>query len=296
MTTTQKGSGTGLFDHGAVRVVDYNSSYNNILVRGCSAFGALRSDGEPVSLSHLVKVIQHDVNFASTGITLGSSPMVIDICLIGFGSGDKDEGIVQNEIGWFTDSAQFPNGNSGPYPVYFSATKPGITAGTTMIYWPIQALGGTPPSGIGGTWSISPANTIGPGVDNEGFNFSGLIWAIRNALQGQTASLPNAPASLGQIRDAIIYVHCDSGVNRTGAAVAGYLMTFGSNLAALRLPSSNGVPYSLADAQTAAYNAPPDNDKPIGGSDLPVTQAYCNYVYTKNMDGTLIEACLIASN
>ncbi|NWD71754.1 hypothetical protein HX870_29530 [Pseudomonas gingeri] len=288
--------GDGSFIPGSVRVVDYNTFFNNILVRGSSAFGANIKTDEPFAISDLVGAIKKDENFSSTGITLAANPMVIDFCLIGFGS-DKDKYIVEAEIKWFTENSTTPNGNSGPYPVYFSATNTGVTAGSTMMYWPIQALGTELLETVGATWNPSPANSIGTGTDKEGFDYSGLIWAIWNALQGQTANLPNAPSALTSIKDAIIYIHCDSGVNRTGAAVAGYLMNFGTHVAAMNLPSTNGVPYTLAQAQTAANLAPPSNDSsPPGGADIPVAQAYCNYLYTKTLDGELSVACLPASN
>ncbi|MFD2643450.1 hypothetical protein [Pseudomonas japonica] len=296
MTTTDKKiHGHGNFIPGSVRVVDYNSYFNNILVRGSSAFGAKTEAGDPFVIADLIAAIKSDENFASTGITLSANPMVIDFCLIGFGS-EKDQKIVESEIAWFAEGSPTPNGNSGPYPVYFSATNSGVAAGTTMMYWPIQALGSSLLQSVGATWNPSPANSIGPGTSNEGFNYSALVPAIWNALQNQTPNLPGVPATLQAITNAIIYVHCDSGVNRTGAAVAGYLMTFGSNLAALDLPASNGVPCTLAKAQAAAGRAAPSNDSPPGGVDIPVTQAYCNYIYTKNIDGELIAACLPASS
>lgn len=296
MTTTEKKiHGHGNFIPGSVRVVDYNSYFNNILVRGSSAFGAKTTSGDPFVLSDLTSAIEADENFSSTGITLSANPMVIDICLIGFGS-EKDQKIVESEIAWFADGIPTPNGNQGPYPVYISASNSGIAPGTTMMYWPIQALGSPMLETVGATWSPSPANSIGPGTDNEGFNYSALVPALWNALQNQTANLPGGTAAPQSITNAIIYVHCDSGVNRTGAAVTGYLMTFGSNLAALDLPSTNGVPCTLAKAQAAAERAAPSNDSPPGGVDIPVTQAYCNYIYTKNIDGELIAACLPAGS
>lgn len=38
-----------------------------------------------------------------------------------------------------------------------------------------------------------------------------------------------------------------------------------------------------------SFNAPGNN--PPGGTDLPVTQAYCNYVTTGKIDGTLSTFC-----
>lgn len=296
MTTTEKKiHGHGEFIHGSVRVVDYNSYFNNILVRGSSAFGAKTETGDAFTMADLISAITSDVNFASTGIKLSANPLVIDFCLIGFGS-EKDEKIVKSEIDWFAADSTLPSGNEGPYPTYYSASNSGVTSGSTVVYWPIQALGTPLLTTVGATWNPSPANSIGPGTSNEGFNYSALVPAIWNALNNQTANLPSGTGVPTSITNAIIYVHCDSGVNRTGAAVTGYLLNFGSNLAALDQPSSNGVPTTLAKAQAAAERAAPSNDSPPGGVDIPVTQAFCNYIYTKQLDGSLIAACLPAGS
>ncbi|WP_339133436.1 MAG: hypothetical protein WGN25_12765 [Candidatus Electrothrix sp. GW3-4] len=279
--------GDGTLVDGSVRVVDYDETDNNLLVRGSSAFGATN-----FTMERFLKDIKNDHNFPSGKITLSDNPQIVDFCLIGFGIGSKDEKIVHAEISWFTSDKTSINGNSGPYPTYISATNSGIASGTTMVYWPIQSLDTKLLTAVCDTWSSSPANSIGQGSNNDGFDYTGLISAIWNALQNQVANLPNAPAGLASIKDAIIYIHCDSGVNRTGAAVAGYLMTYGTNVSGMKLPSTNGVPYTLTQAQTAANSAPPSNDSPPGGVDIPVAQAYCNFIYTKNIDGSLIEACL----
>jgi len=284
-TDAQTQHGNGTFVPGSVRVVDYDTSNNNILIRGSSSFGAANFP----SISLLVTAITQDPNFSSTNIDLSSNPLVIDFCLIGFGPGSKDQGIVDAELTWFTPSPPVLNGSSGPYPVCITSSisaNPG-----TMVYWPIQAIGGTAPTTAGEPWPVSPANSIGDNPTTQ-FNFAGLVPAIRNALINNTAALP-APLSLSTIKNAIIYVHCDSGVNKTGAAVVGYLMAYGSNLTALSLPALPGSPYPLAQAQTAANLAPPSNDTdPPGGSDIPVAEAYCNYLATGQLDAKLAAACV----
>lgn len=283
----KKKHGHGNFISESVRVVDYDTTNNNILVRGSSAFGA-----SGFTISDLTTAIKADPNFTGTGIQLAKNPLVVDFCLIGFAPGHKDDRIVSSEMTWFTDTPPTLNGESGPYPIYIPsaiATNPGI-----MVYWPIQAIGGTPPTTANGTWPVSPANSIGSGSTQ--FNYSGLVPAIRNTLTNNIKSLPATfPATISSITNAIIYTHCDSGVNRTGAAVAGYLMCYGSNVSQLSLaPNPQGSPpYTLAKAQAAANAAPPGNDtNPPGGCDIYVAQAYCNYLATGDLDSPLVANCV----
>ena len=128
--------------------------------------------------------------------------------------------------------------------------------------------------------------------------FAGLIPAIRAALTNNISQLPATfPASISAIKNAIIYVHCDSGVNRTGAAVVGYLMTYGSNLSLFGLKSQPASPYTLSAAQTATNLAPPSDDTtPPGGSDIPVAEAYCNFLSTNNYQAPLAAVCVPLPN
>jgi hypothetical protein len=292
---SQAAHGDGSFVTGSVRVVDFDATNKNVLIRGSSAFGTAG-----FAITDLIGAINADVNFKEAGITLAANPMVIDFCLIGFapatqepGSGKhkehKDEKIVMAEVSWFTSDALTLNGNSGPYPNYIPSTisaNPGM-----MVYWPIQAIGGTAPTTEGGAWPVSPANSIDDGTTQ--FDFSGLVPAIRSALINDTSLVTNWPEAFKSITSAIVYVHCDSGVNRTGAAVAAYLMNYGSNLTALSLASSPKSPYTLVKAQTAANLAPPSNDtNPPGGSDIPVVQAYCNFLATGHSDAALNAKCV----
>jgi hypothetical protein len=278
----QKKHGHGNFIKGSVRVVDYDSTSKNILIRGSSAFGAKK-----FKMSDLISAIEADANFSGTGITLSSNTQIIDFCLIGFFKGHKDQLIVNTEMGWFTNMPPTLNGKGGPYPTYIPATAPSTNC---MVYWPIQAIGGTPPTSTGGNWNPSPASSIGDGAGD--FNYEGLVPAIRAALTNNTNALPSW--SGGEITNAIIYIHCDSGVNRTGAAVCGYLMCYGTNVLEMSLArSTSNTQYTLTQAQKAANSAPPSNDTiPAGGCDIWVAQAYCNYLQTKNIDGTLVKACV----
>lgn len=280
--------GNGSFISGSVRLVDYHNtsgSNYNVLVRGSSAFGALNGSQE-FQVSDLIAAIQADSNFKQSGITLSDNPQIIDFCLIGFVPGHKDQHIVDAEMSWFTSNPPTLNGGAGPYPTYVPASS----GQNMMIYWPIQAIGGNPPTQVNGTWNPSPVNSIGNGPGQ--FDYAGLIPAIRAALTNNTSELPNWTG--GDITNAIIYVHCDSGVNRTGAAVCGYLMCNGTNVAGMNLArTTSAQPHTLAKAQAAANSAPPSNDtSPAGGCDIWVTQAYCNLLYTKNIDGALVQECV----
>lgn len=295
-TNIQATHGHGDFIAGSVRIVDFDTANNNVLVRGSSSFGTkVPATGNDFVIGDLISAIQSDVNYSSitkAGIKLHENPFVIDFCLIGFVAGHKDQHIVNAEMKWFTSTPPVLSGEAGPYPVHIPSTNPDNPG--MMVYWPIQAIGCKSPTQPKGTWAASPENSIGTGSAGTGFDFSGLVPAIWFALTNNVPLLQaKVPTGISAIQNAIIYVHCDSGVNRTGAAVAGYLMTQGSNLAALSLPSRLASPYSLAQAQAAANKAPPSNDTSIpGGSDIWVAEAYCNYLSTTDYDAALVEACV----
>lgn len=285
---SEKVHGTGNFVPGSVCIVDYNAAHNNLLVRGSSAFGAGN-----FTMAAFTKAIKGDKNYSSTGITLADNPMIVDFCLIGYGPPNhKDHRIVKAEAEWF-NSTNPPalNGCSGPYPTCFSST----TGTNAMVYWPILSIGGTPPTTAGGSWSLAAAvdQSITSGSDSTGYDYAELVPAISSALNNQPSKVPNFPSSITQIRDAVIYVHCDSGVNRTGAAVIGYLMQYGSNISALGIaPPSAGSCNTLNAAQTAARVNPPSNDVPPGGTDQAVPEAYCNLLNTKSATSPLASQCV----
>lgn len=311
----KKGHGHGDFISQAVRIVDYDATNNNLLVRGSSAFGAKvkgtgsETDGShstPFVMADLISAIQNDTNYSSLPAAvqgaITASSMVIDFCLIGFVDGHKDQRIVNTEANWFSASPPALNGGSGPYPTYIPSNNNNNSG--TMVYWPIQSIGFHAhhllPVAAKDTWPSSPASSILPGDDNTGFNFAGLVPAIHHALSNQVNKLPGSfPSGITSITNAIIYVHCDSGVNRTGAAVAGYLMQYGSNLSNPMpasvvpgvTPPASGLPkYQLNQAQSAANaNAPGNDSSPAGGADLWVTEAYCNYLATGNVDAALVQ-------
>ena len=88
-------------------------------------------------------------------------------------------------------------------------------------------------------------------------------------------------------------MHCDSGVNRTGAAVIGYLTQYGSNIAALGIsPPAAGSYNTLQAAQTAARVNPPANDTPPGGVDQAVPEAYCNLLHKGSATADLATQCV----
>lgn len=289
MSELGKVHGDGTLVSGSIRVVDFDATNNNILIRGSAAFGATN-----FSMSKLIADIKADVNFGSTGITLSVNPHIVDFCLIGFGS-EKDQNIVKAENAWFTSEKLNVNGNSGPYPTCISSNRNDDSHTNVMVYWPIQSIGDgpdgmLPPTVAGESWPVSPANSVGDGATQ--FNFAGLVPAIRNAVTNKPKEISGFPTSVSSIKDAIIYVHCDSGVNRTGAAVAGYLMMYGSDLTVLNLARTS-TQYKLLKAQNAANLAPPSNDStPPGGTDIPVTEAYCNFLQTQRLDADLVAMCV----
>lgn len=300
MTNTQI-PGTGTFIPSSVRVVDYNSGNNNILVRGSAAFGATNvSTGAAFAIEDLINAIKADPNFAGTGITLPTNPSVnppfiIDICLVGFGSGDQtDQSIVQNELAWFAASPPVIEGTtppSPPYPVIINSTitnHPGI-----MVYWPILSIGA--PLTNTQSWPTPAENaSIPQSIEPGYYNYDGLIPAIRFALFNDLNQSTPFSNAISLLHNAIIYVHCDSGVNRTGAAITGYLMQYGTNVTAMQPAASLNLaaPYTLSVAQQMAYSAPPTGNVPPGGADIGVTQAFCQLKNTGSISGTLDPNCV----
>lgn len=293
MSNTEKVHGDGTFVKGSVCIVDYDAENRNILVRGSSAFGATN-----FKMSDLISTIKGATFYKETGINLSSNPMVVDFCLIGFAPDQvsKDQGIVYSEIGWFTGTVPPPppavgpvKGHSGPYPTYINDSS----LNHIMAYWPVLSLAPGSPNTTGGTWEYSPALSIS--ADNNGFNFDGLVPAIRNALTNNITDLPAGFPASG-ITDAIIYVHCDSGVNRTGAAIISYLLTYGSNIPDIQSPLGTTTPYTMENAQKAALVSAPSNNTPPGGVDINVAQAYCNWRQTGDVDGKLVTDCILTPN
>ncbi|OIQ95078.1 hypothetical protein GALL_228830 [mine drainage metagenome] len=291
MSGTQHG--TGSFIPGSVRIVDYNAACNTLLVRGGAAFGA----GNFTDPAQLLAAIEADPHFPAVrqaGIDSGKISRLVDICLIGFGEGSADQAYVAAELDWFTDSPPALDGNQGPYPTLVPLRRAyqlnGAPLSGAMLYWPVQSLPPPSPDGAGGQWtppapgsSISPQRN-GPG---SGFDFQGLIPALQQILNNYYPALnpllTSGTAALNDVSNALVYVHCDSGVNRTGAAILAYLMTWGSNLAACGLPHHAGPVAPLAEGLRAVSAILPGNAPPAPGqygADLPVVQAYGNYLLT----------------
>jgi hypothetical protein len=271
MSQDQKVHGTGNFVPGSVRIIDFDQDNNNLLVRGSSAFGAGN-----FTMDTFVSTIQSAPNYAGLPATCSSTPMIIDFCLIGFGpTNHKDQRIVTAEEKWFNPKATLVNGSSGPYPTCVASTD----NTHVMVYWPILSLGGTVPTTVGGGWSTAHAVDASLLSANNGFDFSGLVPAIRAALTNNPSSITGFPSAVTSINNAVIYVHCDSGINRTGAAIISYLMQYGSNISSLGISANPAAPYhTLAAAQTAAKVDQPEGNTPVGGVDQGVAEAYCNFL------------------
>jgi hypothetical protein len=216
--------------------------------------------------------------------------MIIDFCLIGFGpTNHKDKRIVTAEEAWFDAKAPLVNGSEGPYPTCIASTD----NNHLMIYWPILSLGGTVPTATGENWESAAA--VAPSLlpANNGFDFSGLIPAIHAALSSNLSGIPGLPPSITSIEHAVVYVHCDSGINRTGAAIIAYFMQYGSTISALGIPPNPVAPYhTLQNAQSAAMVDQPEGNTPIGGVDQGVAEAYCNILKTGSPTTDLPANCV----
>lgn len=286
--------GKAQFQPGSVRIIDFNSTTGNVLVRGSAAFGAtVVGTSTLFAMSDLISAIQTDANYGglpqSIQNNLSASTPVVDFGLIGYGS-NKDKQLVTDEVNYFAPKTPIPDGmppSTGYYPYYINSTAQGASSGV-MVYWPVQSFGVQNSMCTAGTsWGsgIYPDLSILSACQGQpGWDFAALVPAVRAALDNQISALPSGangafPSSVTSITNSIIYVHCDSGVNRTGAVIVSYLMQYGSNLSALGIAANPAKPYALATAQTAANSAPPSDDTtPAGGNDLIVAIAYCNYL------------------
>jgi len=333
------GGGQQCFIPASVRVVDYDSTNNNILVRGSCAFGqhvCPAGSGSPFQFSDLINAITSTPQWSSlppevrTAISGATASNIIDFCLIG---SSQSFDSVQNEVNWFSGSTWSPNDqvssassdSYSQFPNYINGMGLG-----TMVYWPVSSFyvvnppndpnDGRIPCQANAQWGGGP-QTPGPQsafadmkksisknyVDQQGslmagYNFGGLVDAVHAALTNQVQLLPSGNNTMagnngssndytgGTITNSIIYVHCDSGVNRTGAVIAAYLMKYGSNLMGTvdqPMPGdftpATGVPlqgYTMCVAQEAANSVAPANDTPNtkssapGGADLQIAMAY----------------------
>ena len=114
----------------------------------------------------------------------------------------------------------------------------------SLVWWPIEACGG------------SPCNQtfLGPG-NNQSYNFMGLIDFVHTTLQG-------APMSGKPV---LIYFHCISGVDRTGATAMGYAMNY--------------LGLTFSEAETQAKNSATPNPSAVY---LALACAYCNQIVFPN--------------
>ena len=115
----------------------------------------------------------------------------------------------------------------------------------SLVWWPIEACG------------ASPCNRtfLGPG-NNQSFNFMGLIDFVHTTLQG-------APISGKPV---LIYFHCISGADRTGATAIGYAINY--------------LGLSYDDAKTDAKNDQTPDPSP---DYLTLACAYCSQIVFPNM-------------
>lgn len=289
MESDKKHHGTGTFVPGSVRIIDFDSTSSNLLVRGSSAFGA-----GGFKLKQLVDTIKALPAYAQTGITLSDTPQIIDFCLIGFGPPNhKDKRIVTAEAEWFSSTPPALTGDSGPYPTLVPTAA---SSGNLMVYWPVFSIGPPVPTAANGAWDSDNLHVVHLSIDaststGPGYDFSSLVPMIRAALTNASGAIPGYT---GSIKNAVIYVHCDSGINRTGAAIIAYLMQYGSKLAALGItPPASATTYNtLQQAQNAAAVDPPQGDSPLGGADQAVAEAYCNLLYTTSPTNPLSASCV----
>lgn len=146
----------------------------------------------------------------------------VDVCLIDDIAERSDWEVEMRAFG--QDPSTYPMNNWPPYtfqpdwdpaiPLGATLTYPGGTVPGSLIWWPIEGFDkGQSPT----VYLTSP-----------GWDFSGLVHSIHATLK---------------IPDCIVYVHCELGIDRTGASVMGYLMKWkGMTYDQAKAVASTGAP------------------------------------------------------
>lgn len=177
-----------MFIPGRVAVVDTVGT--SLLIRGAEPLNAQNQ----FSYAELTRTLPQ-VNF--------HGKTFLDVCLID-NVGERPDWQIEM-TSYAQDPATYPMNNWPPYtfqpdwdpavPLGSTLTYPAGTVPGSLVWWPIEGFGRfTDPT----VYLTSP-----------GWDFSGLVQCLNNLLKTS---------------DTILYVHCELGSDRTGAAVMGYYM------------------------------------------------------------------------
>lgn len=239
------------YDPSYTGLVDYSASTGNLLFRG--NLPLLDPSGPPYYYAY------DEMNTRMQALTSSILPdfdltnyTLLDICLLD-NQGDLED--LQLVIGNFP-GATLPTTQWPPYQ-YVTPWMPWVTLGSGTVT--VSSTGSYPGNVM--WWPFEPGDAEQEG--SAGFNFSGLV-AFANTVVNATPAL--------EAQSVVTYVHCDSGVNRTGAFTVSYLLQYGSS------QYSNIT--TLKDAYTTADQMVWQDQAP--NSDyFPMITAFCNQVTPK---------------
>lgn len=242
------------FDPTTVALVDSDSTSGNLLVCGNMPLYTA-SDGQVYfAYDQLSKAIQALSNLPQPFRPFQLSNFgLVDVNLID-NQGDLVD--LTAELSAFAQNVHSPPFNTWP-PYTSRSWTPTTIYGTSvqankddqypggLVYWPVQACPvNNPPYDI-------YVDTV------PGYEFAKLVDFVNSLLTAKTK-----PPS-------VIYFHCDSGVNRTGALKVAYFFKYGSYF----FKASMTLQEAFANADSIA----PGKQAP-SADDVQLVQAYCNYV------------------
>lgn len=244
---------TQSFNSAYTGIVDYNTTTGNLLVRGNLPLYPDMNPPPPPAPPYYFAYTELSSAISSLLQQAPASGVVpanvaqnfnlsnYQLLVISLLDNQGDANDLEIEVGTFSgDFSTLPT----QWPTYLSpawipttilgngSLQTGLTttqsSGCQLVWWPFDPL----------------LNEL-----SSGFQFDNLITFANTQLTTQAPS-----GSTGTV----VYVHCDSGVNRTGAFTTAYLLQYGSSL----YPSSttNTLSYALITAGTMPQNQLPDPD------------------------------------
>jgi len=279
-----------VFLNTTVNLVDYDPTTGSLLVRGNMPRYQATDGNYYFAYDQILNALQALPNLPVSSSSL-SDYYLFDVSLID-NQGDYD--IFCDELAAFglipytqspPASLPIPFSYWPPYPTSYTpaqiqGTQVQVAASDStcggMVWWPIEPFTLTPP----------PSPNIDFYVDTAGgFQFAGLVEYL-NELLTSSAALSSPPAT-----PYLIYFHCDSGVNRTGALNMGYFMTYGSyffNCTSMTAAEA----YANANSIAPGANQSPSQPEIPCANALILAQCYCNYMLTGSPDNDVTECVL----
>ena len=244
------------FNSGFTGIVDYNTTTGNLLVRGnLPLYPDMNPPPPPAPpyyfaytelSSAIASLLQQQPASSVVPASVAqnfelSNYQLLVISLLNNKTTDSID--LQIEVGAF--GGTFSNLPT-TWPTYDPPTSPAWVPTTIVGSGPLQIGTPTPQSGCQLVWwpFDSQYNEL-----SSGFQFDGLVTYANAQLATQAPS-----GSAGTV----IYVHCDSGVNRTGTFTTAYLLQYGSSL--YTSADTSTLSNALNTAGTMPQGLLPDSD------------------------------------